>query len=789
MNDDIPSTFSSDILVVDDVSENLKLLLNLLTPVGYKVRPASNGAEALDAVMKKKPDLILLDIKMPGMDGFEVCKRLKADSQSKEIPIIFISALGETDDKLKAFHAGGVDYITKPFQEKEVLMRVQTHIELHRMRMNLESIVAERTLNLRMSEERFRMTFEQAAVGVAHVSLDGRFMRINQKLCDIVGYSKEEMQARSFQEITHPDDLDADLEYMKQVLDGEIKTYSMEKRYFRRNHEIVWINLTVSLLREDTGEPKYFIAVIEDINNRKQAEEELNEQIQFQELVSRISTKFIGLSGVEFEQAIHDALAAIGRYFNSDTVRLYRLSLQGDVVKIRNQWRDERLSPPKEMTVIHKMKFPNLAAHYSKGQAIVFNKLDDSPRWPEMSKILKFFGTKAGVGVSLEVDSSGVDVFAMDKVQSEHVWPKDIVVHSKTIGQIMLSAVRRREAEVELQDSYDEIKLLKKRLEQENIYLQQEVGLQYKHADIVGESPPVKKMLTLAEQVAGENASVLILGDTGTGKELLAHCIHQLSPRRKRAMVKVNCAALPATLIESELFGREKGAFTGALSRQIGRFEAADGSTIFLDEIGDLPLELQTKLLRVLQEGQFERLGQTDTTTVDVRVIAAANQDLAAAVKAGRFRRDLFYRINVFPITVPPLRSRRDDIPLLIWTFINEFSQSMGKKIEKIPQKTMDMLLHYSWPGNIRELKNIIERAMIVSTKSTLIVEKLEMEESSSQEGTTMEEIERNHIQSVLTSTGWRIRGKGGAAAILDMKPTTLDYRIKKLGIQRRPPT
>ncbi|MCK4987341.1 MAG: PAS domain S-box protein, partial [Desulfobacterales bacterium] len=395
-------------------------------------------------------DLILLDIKMPGMDGFEVCKRLKADSQSKEIPIIFISALGETADKVKAFHAGGVDYITKPFQEKEVLMRVQTHIELHRMRINLESIVAERTLNLRMSEERFRMTFEQAAVGVAHVSLDGRFMRINQKLCDIVGYSKEEMQARSFQEITHPDDLDADLEYMKQVLDGEIKTYSMEKRYFRRNHEIVWINLTVSILLEETGEPKYFIAVIEDINNRKQAEEELNEQIQFQELVSRISTKFIGLSGVEFEQAIQGALVVIGRYFEVDTVRLYRTSLKGDALEFRLNWRSDNLAPPGEMQEIYKGKYPNLAAHYSRGESVVFARFEDSPEWPEMRKILKFFGTKAGVGVPLEIDDSGVDIFAMDKVLSEHEWSKDIIEHSKAIGLILLNAIRRREAEVEL---------------------------------------------------------------------------------------------------------------------------------------------------------------------------------------------------------------------------------------------------------------------------------------------------------------------------------------------------
>ncbi len=786
MNDENLSTFSSDILAVDDVSENLKLLLNLLIPAGYKVRPASNGAEALDAVMEKKPDLILLDIKMPGMDGFEVCKRLKADSQLKKIPIIFISALGETADKVKAFHAGGVDYITKPFQEEEVLMRVQTHLELHRMRMNLESIVAERTLNLQMSEERFRMTFEQAAVGVAQVSPDGRFLRINQKFCDIVGYTKKEMQTRTFQEITHPDDLDSDLEYMQQVLAEEIKTYSMEKRYFRKSHEIVWINLTVSLLREDTGEPRYFIAVIEDITERKRVEESLKEYLLFQELVSSVSSKFTGLSGVEFEQAIQDTLAEIGSYFDVDAVRLYQLSPQGDVLKFRLQWRSEHLSPQEEILEIHKMKYPNLAAHYSRGESVVFGRFEDSPEWPEMRKILKFFGTKAGVGVPLEIDDSGVDVFAMDKVQSEHVWPKDIVEHSRAIGQVILSSLRRREAEVELQDSFDEIKQLKKRLEQENIFLRQEVEIQFRHDEIVGDSDAMEGVLKQAEMVAKQDTSVLILGETGTGKELLGRAIHNMSPRKDRAMIKVNCAALPATLIESELFGREKGAFTGALSRQVGRFEAADGSTIFLDEIGDLPLEMQAKLLRVLHDGQFERLGSAESVTADVRVIAATNHNLEQEMREGRFRQDLYYRLSVFPITVPSLRERREDIPLLVWSFVKEFGESMGKSITEISKKDMDRFKSYSWPGNVRELKNIIERAMILSTGATLHLDQMGSEDVETIQSKTLKGVERSHILEILEDTGWKISGRNGAAEVLGLKESNLRAKLKKLGIQRK---
>ena len=279
---------------------------------------------------------------------------------------------------------------------------------------------------------------------------------------------------------------------------------------------------------------------------------------------------------------------------------------------------------------------------------------------------------------------------------------------------------------------------------------------------------------------------MLILGETGTGKELLTRAIHDLSPRKGRPLVKVNCAALPSTLVESELFGREKGAYTGALSRQTGRFEVADGSTIFLDEICELPLELQVKLLRVLQDGQFERLGSSKTIEVDVRVIAATNRDIEKAVREGNFREDLFYRLNVFPITVPPLRERREDIPLLIWVFVEEFDKTMGKTIENIPQKSMDLLQRYSWPGNIRELRNVIERAMIVSKGATLQIDIPTIGESQTFSRGTLEEVEKKHITEVLESTGWKVSGEKGAAKILDLNPKTLESRMKKLGIIRQ---
>jgi formate hydrogenlyase transcriptional activator len=345
----------------------------------------------------------------------------------------------------------------------------------------------------------------------------------------------------------------------------------------------------------------------------------------------------------------------------------------------------------------------------------------------------------------------------------------------------------RKQMEEQLCERLHEIEQLKKRLEDENIYLQEEVKHLSEQAEIVGQSASMKRVLVQAAQVARTYTTVLILGETGTGKELLARAIHNMSARKDRPQVSVNCAALPPTLVESELFGREKGAYTGALTRMAGRFEIADGSTLFLDEIGELPLELQGKLLRVIEEGTFERLGSAKPIHVDVRLIAASNRDLAKDVDSGRFRKDLFYRLNVFPIVIPPLRERPEDIPMLVWASVTEFQKKIGKRIDNISKKTMDALLSYGWPGNIRELRNAIERAMIVSTGRTLEVFLPETGEivPSVEGGLNLQAVERRHIMSVLERTSWRVTGKGSAAEILGLKGTTLQSKMKRLGIKR----
>jgi DNA-binding NtrC family response regulator len=356
-------------------------------------------------------------------------------------------------------------------------------------------------------------------------------------------------------------------------------------------------------------------------------------------------------------------------------------------------------------------------------------------------------------------------------------------------AHVALARLRKEVAERQSQAAADaEIQRLQDRLHARHVPPRAEIKVPSPEGMIVGQSAAIREMLAQAEQVAQTPSTVLLSGETGTGKELLAQAIHARSPRHALPMVTLCGAALPATLVESELFGREKGAYTGALTRQLGRFELADGSTLFLDEVGELPLEVQAKLLRVLQGGQFERLGGTRTLRADVRVIAATNRDLEKAVREGQFREDLFYRLNVFPIRVPPLRERPEDIPLLVWAFIREFGRSMGKAIDSVPRPAMDALQRHPWPGNVRELRNVVERAMIVARGPVLQIDPPPPGPATgvpAAEGLTLAEVERRHILVVLEQTGWRVSGRRGAAERLGLKPTTLEYRMTKLGIRR----
>jgi formate hydrogenlyase transcriptional activator len=397
-------------------------------------------------------------------------------------------------------------------------------------------------------------------------------------------------------------------------------------------------------------------------------------------------------------------------------------------------------------------------------------------------------GVVSHLAIPLRIGGRIIGAIAFSAHRESRTWPDDLTTRLKLVGEVFAQAIVRKRDQQKLLSAMAEIKGLKDRLERENSYLQHAAQVRPPQG-LTSRSPRFLSVIEEASHVARTNSTVLLLGETGSGKEVLAQAIHDASGRKDRPMIKVNCAALPASLIESELFGREKGAFTGALARQAGRFEIADGSTIFLDEVGELPLELQPKLLRVLQEGEFERLGGTKTIRVDARVIAATNRPLAQAVKEGKFREDLFYRLDVFPIEVPPLRERHEDIPMLSWAFVKEFSNSMGKPIEEISDESMAALKEYHWPGNIRELRNVIERAMILEHGRTLNIKlchtTLRPIAVKATAG-SLDEAERAIILQAVEQCNWRIRGANGAAALLDIKPTTLESRIKKLGLTPR---
>jgi DNA-binding NtrC family response regulator len=499
------------ILVVDDTPTNVKVLVEMLGREGYRVLVAREGESALEQARYAMPLVILLDIMMPGIDGFEVCRRLKSSPATADIPVVFMTALGDLEDKVKGFAAGGADYVVKPFEHEEVLARVKTHLQLRRLQLDLAKANA---------------TLEQ------------------------------QVAART----------------------AELKT------------------------------------------------------------------------------------------------------------------------------------------------------------------------------------------------------------------------------------ALQEVERLKEKLERENKYLQQEISEQGHHREIIGSSGALQHTLQQVDRVAGTDTSVLIHGETGTGKELIARALHERSPRRSRPLVKLNCSAISAGLVESELFGHLKGAFTGASDKRVGRFELADGGTLFLDEVSELPLDTQTKLLRVLQEGEFEPVGSSRTQRVDVRVIAACNRDLQADVAAGRFRADLYYRLSVFPIQVPPLRARAEDIPELAQCFLERYARKFGKPLRRIDPPTLAMLQAHPWPGNIRDLQNTIERAAILSDSDTLRVTwqldpgpqscfaaaasnsnkaPAAVAPANGSPHYSLEEVERQHLIAVLRKTRGVIEGPQGAARLLELKPSTMRFRIKKLGIRR----
>lgn len=510
----------------------------------------------------------------------------------------------------------------------------------------------------------------------------------------------------------------------------------------------------------------------------------LEQRLHFEEFISEFSAKFVNLDSAEVDNWIDQGLKQVVEFLGVDRSSLLQFSGANEALVVTHSYSKPGCSPIPKMTDVKGSSFPWISPKVLQGEIVCSSSLDEFPPEAGVDRdSLAALNMKSYIIVPLSIGGSVQYVLSAGALKLEKSWPPEMVSRLRLIGEILVNALDRKKREEELHRTLDEIHQLKEQAEAENIYLRESMSLECGSDEIVGQSPAIQKVLAQIKKVAPTDATILLEGETGVGKEVVARLIHKLSARKNRVMVVVNCAALPATLIESELFGRESGAYTGALSKQIGRFEIADGSTILLDEIGELSPELQTKLLRVLQEGEFERLGSPKKIKVDVRVIAATNRDLTEEARTGNFRKDLYYRLRVFPIYVPPLRERQEDIPLLVQVFVNEFAKKMGKNIQTISRKSMEALQRYPWTGNIRELRNVVEYAMIINSGSKLNIPLPQETAVTDSPLQTLEEIEKQHILKVLEQTNWRIKGDYGAAEILGLNPSTLYFKLKKMNI------
>ncbi len=601
---------------------------------------------------------------------------------------------------------------------------------------------------LRKSEERWRSVFENSAIGVAVTDLNARYLATNNVYQTIVGYTEEELRALDFLSLTHEDYREANWALITELVEGKRRQFQIEKKYRRKDGSLVWVSNNVSLVPGTERAPRFIMALSEDITQRKRAEEKLRRSeadlLEAQRLSHTgslkhdiasgrvtVSPEVYRIYGVRPDEAESNAEFWLNRTHPEDAKRIQELFEACEIQKT-------------DYEADHRIVLPDGAVKHlhAIGHPLVNEKGD----------LVEFFGTVM-----------------------------DVTEHHR--------------ARADLEKAIEEIKRLKDQLQNENVVLREQIDQAFMFEEIVGTSSGLQGVLSRVMKVAPTDSSVLISGETGTGKELVARAIHKRSRRSQRAFVSVNCAALAPTLISSELFGHEKGAFTGAMQRRLGRFELANGGTIFLDEIGELPLDTQVALLRVLQEREFERVGGTQPVKIDVRVIAATNRDLEAAVANGTFRPDLYYRLNVFPIHIPPLRERQDDLLMLLEYFVDRFAQKMGKHFKKIDKGTVELFRSYPWPGNIRELQNVVERSVIVSSDDAFSVDAAWLSKDprrvtlpkQPKPADTDEDArrERQIIEDALARSRGRVSGPNGAAARLRVPASTLEHRIKKLRIRK----
>ena len=515
----------------------------------------------------------------------------------------------------------------------------------------------------------------------------------------------------------------------------------------------------------------------------------------FEHLLAELSSWLVNADVDDLERLLQNSIERLGAFFDLDRIQVTEFS-EGGELRVINTWASPGVEPAPVGAIVA-AQLPEVQERIARGETVSIARCEDllAQEYGEARQTWLEMGTRSHLSLPILVGGSVIAALTTATVKREQRWDDDLVERIGMIAMLFGTALERRSTKRALEEAIRKEEALKARMRAETEHLQEQVLTNGGYQQVVGESDSIRSVMAQVERVAGTGASVLILGETGTGKELVARMIHRMSSRDSHPLIKVNCAALPSSLIESELFGHERGAFTGALRRRMGRFELADGGTILLDEVGDIPFELQGKLLRVLQDGEFERVGSAETLTSDVRVISATNRDLRADIEEQRFRADLYYRLSVVPIEVPPLRDRREDIPLLAWHFVRKFETLLGKTIRRIPAPLVDALIAYDWPGNVRELANVIERAMILSSGDALVMSDAlapkgasltgRPESGAEPETEALDAVQRAHIVKVLGRCGWRVKGAGNAAERLGLNPSTLRARMKKLGIKR----
>ncbi len=644
---------------------------------------------------------------------------------------------------------------------------------------NPKAVTGRETRRVTPGEDSFvllRLVAESLPNGVLVVDHNRGIVLANQQIERQFDYSRNDLLGQSI-----------DLLLPDAGITESSPTIGLEHKLSGRRRDGLEFPIAVTLSPLKVEQALFTLVSVVDLTERQVLEQAaslaLDRKVEFERFIAELSVQFINLPADQVIESIRDAVRRIGETLDVDRCSFFRI-IEGELPAGPIAWWGRPGVAVPAAATPYKDRLPWTRDTILEGNEVSFSSLAAVPNEVDRGSY-RNLDVRAAVTVPIAVSGQIVGALDFTMLHCERTWTEETLHTMRVTAAVLGNILARCETDETLRQSILQIEHARDRMRVETLYLRREVQERAGTGVIIGQSQAIRNVLELARQVAATDSTVLLLGETGTGKELVAAYIHEMSARRGRIMVRVNCSAIPSTLMESELFGREKGAFTGALARQIGRFELADHSTIFLDEIGDLPQDVQVKLLRVLEERQVERLGSPKGVHVDVRIIAATHRNLEKRIAEGSFRDDLFYRLNVFPIQVPPLKDRIEDIPLLVWRFVDEFSKAFGKRIDGISREDMAVLQRYSWPGNIRELRNVVERAMIVSTGTQLSIPLPAVAHPAGKRSLKLNDVEREHILSVLDSSGWRIRGAAGAASLLGLKPTTLEARMAKLGLAR----